>query len=87
MDSVFFNVKFLDFYVPEVTKYLRELPIKTILLIDNAPSYPATNVLFSCYITVKFFRLMWLHFYSLQECPRRQVLSQLIQDEGEHSAV
>jgi len=47
MDSKIFQQWFFEEFVPATTKYLRErgLPIKALLLLDNAPSHPSSGLL------------------------------------------
>lgn len=94
----FLKTGFFEFFVPGVTKYLKEsgLPIKAVLLIDNAPSHPAANVLVSGDITVKFLSPNVTALVqpmdqgvleNIKRVYRWQMLSQLIEDEEEHGAV
>ena len=79
--------------MPGVTKYLKEcsLPIKALLLIDNAPTHPTADLLVSEDITVTFLApnvtalLQPMEQGLLQNIKRvyrQQMLSQLIKDEG-----
>ena len=47
MNSSIFSDWFINIFVPSVKKYLHDknLPVKAILLLDNAPSHPSTDVL------------------------------------------
>ena len=46
MNSSIFSDWFINIFVPSVKKYLHDknLPVKAILLLDNAPSHPSTDV-------------------------------------------
>lgn len=56
MDSTLFKTWFYDKFVPAVTRFLRnrKLPIKAVLLVDNAPSHPSEHELRKGDIIVKF---------------------------------
>lgn len=56
MDSAIFKDWFFNCFVPGVTKYLKDrgLPVKAVLLIDNAPTHPAAESLVKGDITVKY---------------------------------
>ena len=49
MNSLIFRSWFFDHFIPKVTTYLRGkgLPVKAFLLLDNAPSHPASDLLHS----------------------------------------
>lgn len=56
MDSVLFKRWFYDQFVPEVSRFLKKqhLPVKAVLLMDNAPSHPTEEELRRGEIVVKF---------------------------------
>lgn len=56
MDSALFEEWFFRQFVPSVTKHLKgkNLPIKAVLIMDNAPSHPSENVLKKGEIKTRF---------------------------------
>lgn len=98
MDSVIFKRWFFDNFVPSVKKYLQEnnLPIKAVLLIDNAPSHPSAEELTSGEITVQFLPPNVTPLLqpmdqgvleSMKKVYRRQLLRTLLEKEGEESVI
>lgn len=98
MVSDIFKQWFFENFVPSVKKYLKNcgLPNKAVLLIDNAPSHPSVNELVKDDISVKFLPPNVTSLVQpmdqgvlekIKKVYKRQMLSQLVEDEGEHGVV
>lgn len=98
MVSVIFKNWFYENFVPEVEKYLKKcgLPIKAVLLIDNAPSHPPIEELAKGNITVKFLPPNVTSLIQpmdqgvlekIKKVYKKQMLSELVEDEGVHGVM
>lgn len=98
MNCEIFKEWFFDYFVPGVTKYLKacNLPIKAVLLIDNAPSHPEASELTKGNITVKFFPpnvtalvqpMDQGVLQNIKKVYKRHMLNELLEGDGERGVV
>jgi len=98
MNSANFKDWFFECFVPGVANYLKlcGLPIKDVLLINNAPTHLATNELIKGGVTVRFLPPNVTSLVqpmdqgvlqNIESVYRREMLSQLLLYEGEHGAI